>query len=227
MSASYAKKLFSKRGKGKARPRRPMGDYTLVKKQKASAPPNLGEMKHFDDGINIISDAIWVWDPLTTASIRNGTTSNTRIGSRITITRVSFRGYYRLDDAHTIGEPEIVRVALFVDHMNTGANPVYSTWFQENSIWSHRSIIVPPRGSILHDEVFELHATIAAAAGATNPLHYVQFTIPCNIEVNFSADTGQVTDNRGNVLFLGVCSFNYAGASEGRLIGNLRVAYRD
>lgn len=92
-------------------------------------------------------------------------------------------------------------------------------------MFSHRAKQLPPRGSILFDTTFEVAPLIA---GADNlPLKLVQFSKQCNIEVNFVTDTGAITDVRGNVPFLGVCSANLAGASEGQLIGNLRVAYKD
>jgi len=230
--SAYQRKLFATRGKGKSRPRRPMGDYTAVKRSRptrAAPYPQMmvvaPEMKHFDDGIDLQSDALWVWENLTCASIRSGLAGNERIGARIRIKRISFRGYYVQDAAKTTGQAELVRVAVFVDHQNAGANAVYSTWFQENDMFSHRAIQVPPRGSILHDEVFEV---IPAIAGADNqPLHHVQFSVACDFEVNYVTDTGAVTDTRGNTLFLGVCSFNKAGASEGDLVGNLRIAFQD
>lgn len=230
--SSYQRKLFAKRAGGKSR-RKEARPTPYSKRQRLPAPAVARqpygvqpETKHLDDGIDLQADGnVWMWDPLTCASIRSRLANNERTGSQVQVTRVSFRGAYYQDNAKTTGQCERVRVALFVDNQNSGANPVYTTWFQMNDIDSFRSSTGPQRGVILHDESFVMQPSIA---GADNlPYHNVQFSVRCNVLLTYVADTGAVTDLRGNQIFVGICAVNKAGESEGVLTGQLRLAFRN
>lgn len=183
------------------------------------------ERKYHDEDISIAGAATWTFDQDTEYKIQQGTAQGNRIGDKITIKRISFRGKIRLS-ATNADVDHICRVCLFLEKDNAGAASTYGSFFSSNSLYSHRALNVANTGEILFDRV--INVTLYDTGSNTDRSSaYVQFSIPCNIPIDYIANAGAVADVRGNHLSMGFIVDNATGGNYPDLTGKLRLTYTD
>lgn len=164
-----------------------------------------------------------------------GDTANTRIGNKVTVTNVNFRGVLEgfgqnASDAG-IAAGDRVRTIWFWDTQANGTVPNVDDVLQEKNIDSFRNMEQAPRFVILKDKTYTFNAANARVSGAAVGAQVlevsrdIKFSWKGESVIRYGTGTGSTAGIRANNLCLLVICETLE--SHSRMSGRLRVKYMD
>ncbi len=190
-----------------------------------------GELKFNDKAID---DAVISQTGTITTSpcvIPQGTLETERIGRKCTIRHFSWK--YRLDlpelDAGaTPPNSDIVRVIIYQDKQTNGAAPTVLDILQTADLTSHYQLVNKGRFNIFLDRTHDLNYTAMASDGAgvvstCSIEKYFTFNKACNVTMEYSGVTGNITTMKSN--HIGVLVMSATGNAG--MVSTVRVRYSD
>lgn len=160
--------------------------------------------------------------------IPQGTTDQTRIGNKIRIVKIHFKGSITWSATNDIRFGE-VRLVLVLDTQANGANPAWADIFDSSgqAVDQFRNIDNSERFKVLKEfkkrPVSFMYDTVNANVHATMTI--LKFNKKCDIPIHYSSTTGAITEVRSNNLVLLAVSNN--GDDTHFLNGNWRIRYSD
>lgn len=165
--------------------------------------------------------------------IPQGTTKNTRIGNKCTVTNINVHGYVNLaTQAANAVVGDKVRWIVFVDRQANGAVPAaISDLIQtmpgaSTDVHSFRNMDNVDRFVILKDKSYTMNqGTQSGALGSAGVIREIKMNKKCNIPLEFSSTTGAITEIRSNNI---MCLFiNTSGNNNSGFAMTTRVKYSD
>ncbi len=194
---------------------------TQRKKRKVSVPAKV-EVKFHDQVItDVVVDQATVQAPLLT--IAQGTTEDTRIGRKITITSMHMYAVCEIKETtDSRFAAEIIRVIIFQDKQANGALPAVLDLMEDTDMLSFRNLSNSGRFIFHYDEFHNVNATAGRDTGfARNHAPVIEFhkDVSIPIEYDSSATTGVVTSIRSNNIGLLLMSLDVT-------IGNFESRFR-
>lgn len=195
----------------------------LIPQYRGWAPASLlrGEWKYSDIATNLAADQNGA--QLLLNNLALGNTATTRVGNRIAIRSIEFRGY-NLVTAGT-GIDQIHRVVLFVDKQANATAPTLGDQLSANNYYSMRSLTQRKRFRIIIDKMIALNAT--GEPGSFKVQHwYMKFKRPLVVEYN-AANNNTVADIVSNSLYVYAAGSAAAGVTSGQFYGTFRIRYTD
>ena len=164
--------------------------------------------------------------------IPQGTTKNSRIGNKCTVTNINVHGVLiQTGQAANSVLGDKVRWIVFVDRQANGAVPVaISDLIQTmpgatTNFNSFRNMDNVDRFVILKDKTYTLNPpTQNAALGSCQTLREIKMNKKCNIPLEFSSTTGAITEIRSNNI---LCLFINAADNLTNFAFTVRVKYSD
>lgn len=210
----------------------PAGAYRVGGAYMRSHPGSY-EKKYFDTifastAINVAGGFTPSWN-----LIPQGTTKNTRIGNKCTITNINVHGFLVTASQlvpNILGDK--IRWIVFVDRQANGAVPAaISDLIQTmpgatTDIHSFRNMDNVDRFVILKDKTYVLNqGTQNANLGSQQFIREIKMNKKCNIPLEFSSTTGAITEVRSNNV---MCLFiNTTGNGFTSFAMTSRVKYSD
>jgi len=164
--------------------------------------------------------------------IPQGTTKNTRIGNKCTVTNINFHGQFTLltqAAASVVGDK--IRWIVFVDRQANGAVPAaISDLIQTmpgatTDLNSFRNMDNVDRFVILKDKTYVLNqATQSGSLGSNVTTREIKMNKKVNIPLEFSSTNGAITEVRSNNILALIISL---GNNLSQFAGTTRVKYSD
>lgn len=161
--------------------------------------------------------------------IAQGTGPNQRIGRKVTVTSIHFRGYVD-NTISTAASGFMMRVILYLDKQCNGAAAAGNDLLVDSTILdSYRNLDNSGRFTFLYDKVMTLNPSIAydsVAAGLANAVTIRRIAInkKVSIPIEFSAAVPTIADIKSNNLcFLLIPE----PISKGSFVGQFRLRYSD
>lgn len=153
-----------------------------------------------------------------------GNTASTRVGMKITIRSIQFKGY-TLSTA-TTGIDQGHRITLVLDRQSNGVAPALLTDYFTPGDWNGlRNLANRKRFKIIIDKTYALNAS--AEPGSWRAVKfYIKFRRPIIVEYN-TANFGTVADIVCNSIYFVTVGSSAPGATAGSTYGNLRVRFTD
>jgi len=181
------------------------GAYRLGGAYMRSDPANF-EKKYFDTIGTAGSIASAGSFSLSLNLIPQGTTKNTRIGNKCTITNINIHGQLTLlTQAADSVVGDKVRMIIFVDKQCNGAavaaasDLIQTMPAASTDINSFRNMDNVNRFVILKDKTVSLNQTTQSASLGSNVVtREIKFNKKCSIPLEFSSTTGAITEVRSN-----------------------------
>lgn len=208
------------------------GQYRIGGAYQRSAPGSY-EKKYFDTAY--ASTNITLAGVFTTSwnLIPQGTTKNTRIGNKCTVTNINVHGFIALANQlanNVLGDK--VRWIVFVDRQANGAVPAAISDLIQTmpgagaDVHSFRNMDNVERFVILKDKTYVLNqGSQSGALGSSQTIREIKMNKKCNIPLEFSSTTGAITEVRSNNIMS--LFINTAGNSLSAYALTVRVKYTD
>lgn len=165
-----------------------------------------------------------------------GTTDNTRIGTKITVTKIEMNGLAQLS-ATAGGGLDAGKVALFIDRQVGSAAPAFSNLASADTFapYNHNGASVLIKSGNMDDEFYiikEWDYSLDARAGVAGAWQgdVVRFKaeIPIRRVVHYNnGNAGTVADIISNAFYLGYIGSQAAGATATSLQYFIRIWYTD
>ncbi len=150
-----------------------------------------------------------------------GTTESARVGNRITIKRLTLRGFCAATPS--TGVDQIHRLLLVKDNATEGSTPALLDVLSAATVYSFPNSDNVWRFQILWDRTFDLNASAEAGTirsfSVSLPLNYLEFFN--------SGSAGTVADIQAGALWFIVVGTSTAGATAGSVSFNTLVEYED
>jgi len=164
-----------------------------------------GELKFFDTAL------AWDYDtqgevPATgqLSLIPQGDTQSTRIGRKCTIKSIQIRGYNYFVPTTTATASALVNMYLVLDTQCNGAaadaTDVFAGSYQITT--AMLNLANSSRFRILKRWVVPFNSNAGASTAYNNVVKPLEFSMKCNIPLEFSGTTGALTEIRSNNIFL-------------------------
>ncbi len=208
-----------KRANGNGRPRKRRKQATARRRI-----PFTVEVKHFDASvnINIVSAGAVRTTPLN--GILEGLSQAARIGARINITKVMFRGH--LSPAATTDDGDVVRVIFFQDKQCSGTTPDVADILSSADEHSFRTSTTTKRFVILADffETWSANSLDVAGTAFVEKFTPVVFFKDTNIPVQYT--TSAATFAAISTNSIGVLTISREGDAS-NLVGIFRCSFTD
>lgn len=158
--------------------------------------------------------------------IPQGVTDVTRVGNKVTLTKVNLRGLAAMEDFGTAAfSGGVLRTILFIDKQTNGATAAVLDILRTAAVLSFRNMDNLDRFIILDD------TTIRVPIESANVLHTAISRFPwsvnkkINVDVHFSGTTGAITELRSsNIGLLYIADLAVVDAA---ILGNARVKFVD
>lgn len=136
-----------------------------------------------------------------------GTTDQTRVGNKITVTNVNLRLIPNLDSLNGIQiQNGHLRVLLYVDHQANGAAVANTTDILETAdITSFRNLDTVDRFTMLHDETYNLNCYSQSSTTSADGSILITIGKKLNLPIHYGANAGDITDLRSaniGILFI-------------------------
>lgn len=160
--------------------------------------------------------------------IPQGTTDQTRIGNKIRITKIHFKGSVSWSATNDIRFGE-VRIVLVLDKQANGANPAWADVFDASGqpVDQFRNMDNSERFMVLKEFKIKpgafMYDTVNANVHAS--MNILKYNKKCDIPVHYSSTTGAIGEVKSNNLVLLAVSNN--GDDTHVLNGNWRIRYSD
>ena len=147
----------------------------------------------------------------TILNIAAGTGESQRVGRKIFVKGVHFRGHWEISSATLTDSAQIVRVIFYVDKQANGATAAVLDLLEAADIERHYNLLnVPSRFKILWDHTMNFPPTAGAYDGvddnAGDRKKFVSRYMPVNKRIDYSAGTGAITElccnNIGYMVFI-------------------------
>lgn len=180
-----------------------------------------GEWKYTDLGVNVQVDtatAVYLLNGL-----QPGTGASQRIGMKVSIRSVEIQ----MTDEATAGTgvDQVHAWGIVLDHQANGAAPALTDFITGGTPWGLRNLTNRKRFKMLLRKRTCINATGEAGTKRDHKI-YMKFRRPIIVEFNAGV-AGTIADIVTNSMFLWVSGSAAAGATAGRLIGNIRIRYQD
>lgn len=180
-----------------------------------------GEWKYLDTA------ATYAVDSTGSLALLNGLTPGTgateRIGQKITIRSLEYRGYNYVTP--TDGTDQLQRIILVLDRQANASALTIAGVLQSANVYSPRNLQNRKRFKILYDKTFNLNAS-AEAGSRRFTKFYMKLRRPIITDYN-TGNAGTVADIVTNSLYLINLGTNPAGATAGGSISWIRMRYTD
>lgn len=169
----------------------------------------LGELKFHDVDVDDASIATngTIQNAGTINIIPQNLTESGRIGRKTIIKSVMWRYNLKLAAQAVVGNAETIRLVLYLDSQANGATATVAGAggiLEADNYQSFNNLTNSGRYTILFDKLEVLNPQAAAGDGTTNDAADVEvngsFYKSCTIPLEFSADTGAITEVRSNNL---------------------------
>lgn len=141
--------------------------------------------------------------------IAQGVTESQRVGRKIRIKKIMWRGKWDLPTTTTVSQTsDTIRVILYLDKQCNGATAAVTDVLESASINAFRNLANSGRFSILWDR----YVTVVCPSGAGSTTTYGEqtrkffFSKSCDIPVEFDSTTGAITEIKSNNIGLLVVS---------------------
>ncbi len=157
--------------------------------------------------------------------IPQGTDEDERIGRKVTINQIFFKGNLILPETSTNSNTsDILRLVLYVDHQPNGAVPSLLDYFDVAEYDSFRNLANTKRFTVLYDRNHTLNASAAESTQSCAFIKDLKISKPkLNIQVNYDSTLGALTE-------LTTRAIGFMGISQGGFIeieGKWRIRYTD
>jgi len=187
-----------------------------------------GELKFFDTAL--------AWDYDTTGeqvvtggslnAIAQGDAQNNRIGRKCVIKSIQIRGYNYFVPTTTATASALVNMYLVLDTQANGSPPAATDLFESTQLTtSMLNLSNSNRFRILKRWVVAFNSNAGATTAYNNVVKPLEFSMKCNIPIEFSGTTGVTAEVRSNnlsiiagavlqddkVSFTGTCRLRFVG----------------
>ncbi len=189
-----------------------------------------GELKFHDVDLDdgVIATGINVTP--TVIIIPQGVTEKQRVGRKCTITNIGWRFEVKIPElAVSTGyaEGDVVRVVMFQDRQCNKATAVNTDIWETADYQSFRNLVNSKRFRILMDRTYSMNYSggsgITASTDAPSVTLNDTFWKKCNIPVEYSAETGALTEITSNNIGVALMSKNGTAA----FLSKLRFRFQD
>jgi len=158
-------------------------------------------------------------------AIAQGTTENTRVGGKITVVNVNFRGELTgVNDSSQV--PEVARFIFLWDKQANGAQPAVTDILQTASVNSFLNMDNVERFQVIKDKMVTMDTNTYDAA-STDAVYVdtklIKLNYKCSVPIHYSSTTGAITELKSNNLILLLISMNGVCFYRGRM----RVKFTD
>ncbi len=190
-----------------------------------------GEVKFFETDVDdaVIAGAGTVLSSLNL--IAQGLTESARVGRKITVTHIGWRGNVTLPEQDAVATPEsgdVARLVVFIDTQANGAAAAVSDIFDTNDWQSFNNLANSQRFRTISDKLITLNYQGLASDGAGvvsqgNIVKPFTFFKKVNIPIEFGGTAGsidEITSNNIGILLIsatGICGMG----------SKVRIRYRD
>lgn len=157
--------------------------------------------------------------------IPQGTDEDERIGRKVTINQVFFKGRLLLPGSSTsTATADILRLVLYVDHQPNGVAPAILDYFDVAEWDSFRNLANTKRFTVLYDRNHTLNATASEGSTSADFVKDLKISKPkLNIQVNFDSTLGALTELTTRAIGLMAISQN----GKINIEGKWRIRYTD
>jgi len=156
------------------------------------------------------------WGPTTVAgtatihstflAIAQGTTEVTRVGGKINVCNINFRGeILGLND--NSGAPEVVRIIWLWDKQCNGAAPVATDILAADNINSFLNMDNTDRFQVIKDKMYtvDVSAYDVASDLAFSHSKIIKLNYKCSVPIHYSSTTGAIAEIKSNnLIFLAI-----------------------
>lgn len=191
------------------------------------------ELKFLDVAVDL--------DPLNTSGtiinsgtlnvIVQGTGDSQRIGRKVTIRKISWRGFITLDGQSTTGaqSASVARLILYQDRQCNGSAAAVTDILQSATGMSFNKLSNAGRFHVIMDTMYDLIPTSGAGNGTANDFSSTvisfDFHKDCSIPLEYSGSAGTITTIRSNNL--GILIIKAGGSSPTEISSIVRLRYSD
>lgn len=193
----------------------------------------VGELKYHDVDVNdasIASNGV-IQNTGSINLIPQNTSETGRIGRKCTVKSIMWRYNLELGAQSVVGNAETIRLIVYLDKQANGATASVSGnggILASDNYQAFNNLNNKSRFQILFDKVEVLNPQAAAGDGTTNDAADVElngsFYKACNIPLEFSDDTGAITELRSNNI--GVMTVAKVGTLAA-LVSKVRLRFSD
>lgn len=161
-----------------------------------------------------------------------GTGLNQRVGRKLLVKYINFRGVCGPDSAFAGGNTSVGqqhRYIIFADRDSNGAAPTLAQLLDSAAPWSQYNLDNRGRFKILADWTHEFPGIAASAAGQpSNGVQSFDVKIPCTLSTLYNAGTaGTVADIQSNAIYLFAIGSAPSGITDGQYFATVRIRYFD
>lgn len=180
-----------------------------------------GEWKYLDTALMGNVNNLGSQDLLN--GIAPGTGASQRVGMKISIHSLEYRGYETVTAA--TGDDQVHRICIFIDRQANGVAPALGQQLLLNNTYAPRSLIARHRFKILLDRTFCLNAS-GESGSMRAQKYYMKFRRPIIVEFN-AGTAGDITDIVTNSLFVEHLGTAAPGPTAGSYYFICRIRYTD
>lgn len=165
-----------------------------------------------------------------------GTTDNTRIGCKITVTKIEFNAFIQLS-ASAGGGIDAGKIALFIDKTTIGVAPIFSNLASADTLAPYNnnggSVLIKAANAdenfyIIKEWDFSLDANAGVAAAWQADIVRFKCSIPIKRVIRYNnGNAGTVADVISGGFFLGYVGSQAPGATQSSIQYFVRVWYTD
>lgn len=159
--------------------------------------------------------------------IPQGLTESTRIGRKIVVRNILWKGICVVEGAGNISAADdSIRIILYLDNQTNGAIATVLTILQTANYLSFRNLENAGRYNVLMDKTINMRGWGGSnGTGEENGRIRYPFTFykKCNIPIEYASTTGVIAEIRSNNLCVLVISFKGTAQIE----SNLRIRFSD
>jgi hypothetical protein len=162
------------------------------------------EMKNFDTAVSFTVDATGEVPATGQWSlIPQGTTGTTRIGRKVVVKSIHFRGILALNPASSATASDTVQLSIVLDTECPGAAAsVTDVYTSTNLPIAVRNRFNQTRFQVLKTVIVDMEPAAGATTAYNNSVRHFDAYVKCNIPLEFSGATGAITEIGGNNIFV-------------------------
>lgn len=143
--------------------------------------------------------------------VAQGTAENERIGRKMTIKSIHFKGAIKIPGQTAIADAsQRIRIIVYLDKQANGATAGVTDILESQAVDSFRNLENSKRFGFLYDKTVSLNQLCGGGNGSSDRLGEVirnfQINKRCNIPIQFNSTTGAITEMCcNNVGIMAIC----------------------
>jgi len=193
---------------------------------KSGSRPPQAELKFLDTALSFSDDFTFGIENSCLNVIPQDATASGRIGRRVVIKSIQIRGYNYFVPTTTATASALVNMYLVLDTQANGSPPAATDLFESTQLTtSMLNLSNSNRFRILKRWVVAFNSNAGATTAYNNVVKPLEFSMKCNIPLEFSGTTGVTAEVRSNnlciiagavlqddkVSFAGTCRLRFVG----------------